>query len=80
MCLAVPAEIQHIQDDMATCRIGEETRIEASLMLLDEEVAPGDYLLIHAGFALQKLKPEEAEETLRLLRELADSEDGYASW
>jgi hydrogenase expression/formation protein HypC len=42
---------------------------EASLMMLNEEVAVGDYVLIHAGFAISRLDAEEAEETLELMRE-----------
>jgi hydrogenase expression/formation protein HypC len=42
---------------------------EASLMMLNEEVAVGDYVLIHAGFAISRLDAEEAQETLELMRE-----------
>ena len=42
---------------------------EASLMMLSEKVAVGDYVLIHAGFAISRLDAEEAEETLELMRE-----------
>lgn len=71
MCLAVPAEIIEIADDVATCRVGEgDTTVNASLMILDEEVALGDYLIIHAGFAIRKLHPEEARETLKILRDV----------
>ena len=44
---------------------------KASLMLLPEEAQLGDYVIIHAGFALHKVDPEEAQESLRLLREMA---------
>jgi hydrogenase assembly chaperone HypC/HupF len=71
MCLAVPAEIVEIKDDVATCRVGEgETTITASLMVLDDEVQPGDFLIIHAGFAIRKLDPAEARETLKVLRDV----------
>ena len=74
MCLAVPAEIIEIVDDVATCRVGEgDTTVHASLMILDEEVAPGDYLIIHAGFAIRKLHPEEARETLKILRDVIEA-------
>ncbi|MCF8085855.1 MAG: HypC/HybG/HupF family hydrogenase formation chaperone [Desulfohalobiaceae bacterium] len=81
MCLAVPAEIVSMENDMAICRVGGgETTVQASLLLLDEEAAVGDYLLIHAGFALRRLDPGEAEETLRLMREMADQEQSYLEW
>jgi hydrogenase expression/formation protein HypC len=71
MCLAVPAEVIEIADQVATCRVGEgETTVCASLMVLDDEVAIGDYLIIHAGFAIRKLDPAEAKETLKVLRDV----------
>lgn len=70
MCLAIPAEVIEIQDDMATVKVGEAIR-KASLMLLPESAAIGDYVIVHAGFALHKVDPIEAQESLRLLRELA---------
>jgi len=71
MCLAVPAEIIAIEDQVATCRIGEgDTTITASLMILDEEIKLGDFLIIHAGFAIRKLDPVEAQETLKILRDV----------
>jgi hydrogenase expression/formation protein HypC len=74
MCLAVPAEILEIKDGVATCRVGEGgTTIQASLMLLDAEPRLGDYLIIHAGFALRVLDPREAEESLKLLREVVQA-------
>lgn len=71
MCLAVPAEIIEIADQVATCRVGEgDTTVTASLMVLDEEIKLGDYLIIHAGFAIRKLDPVEAQQTLQILRDV----------
>ncbi len=71
MCLAVPAEIVKIENDVATCRVGEgDTMINASLMIMSEDVEIGDYLIIHAGFGIRKLDRGEAEETLKTLREV----------
>jgi hydrogenase expression/formation protein HypC len=69
MCLAIPAEIIQITDDMATVRVGEALR-KASLLLLPEPAQLGDYVIVHAGFALHKVDPVEAQESLRLLREM----------
>nr|WP_245994640.1 HypC/HybG/HupF family hydrogenase formation chaperone [Desulfosoma caldarium] len=55
---------------MATVKVGGAVR-KASLTLLPEQVSVGDYVIVHAGFALHKVDPREAEESLRLLRELA---------
>jgi len=70
MCLAIPAEVVQIEGDMATVRVGDALR-KACLMLLPEKADLGDYVIVHAGFALHKVDPAEAEESLRLLRELA---------
>jgi hydrogenase expression/formation protein HypC len=72
MCLAIPAEIIQIENETATIRVGDALR-KASLMLLPEEPQLGDYVIVHAGFALHKLDPAEAQESLRLLRELAQT-------
>ena len=48
---------------------------EASVMLLGEDVSIGDYVIIHAGFAISKLDEEYAEETIRLMREVYSEED-----
>ena len=69
MCLAIPARV--IDIDGSTARVSiEEVEYTASLLLLDN-VKPGDYVMLHAGFAIEKVDPEEAEETLRLLNEIA---------
>jgi hydrogenase expression/formation protein HypC len=66
-------QVTEVQDEvLAKCRVGEsETYVTASTLLLPEALNPGDYVIVHAGFALRKVEPEEAEETLRLLREIA---------
>jgi hydrogenase expression/formation protein HypC len=74
MCLAIPGEILQIEDGVGTVRIGESLR-KASLMLLPEEPKPGDYVIVHAGFALHVIDPAEAMETLRLINELASFAD-----
>jgi hydrogenase expression/formation protein HypC len=50
-------------------------RKEASVMLLGEEVAVGDYVIVHAGFAISRLDEAYAEETIRLMREVFSPED-----
>ena len=70
MCLAIPGEIVQIDDGVATVRIGEALR-KASLLLLPEPPNPGDYVIVHAGFALHVVDPAEALESIRLIREMA---------
>ncbi|GFO53636.1 hydrogenase assembly protein HypC [Geomonas sp. Red276] len=71
MCLAVPMKVVSVNDDMAVAEVDGVKR-EASLMMLGEEAKVGDYLLIHAGFAISKLDEQEALETLSLMRECLD--------
>jgi hydrogenase expression/formation protein HypC len=70
MCLAIPGEIVQIDDGVATVRIGEALR-KASLLLLPELPNPGDYVIVHAGFALHVVDPAEALESIRIIREMA---------
>lgn len=70
MCLAVPMRVVTIEGEMAICEI-DGVRREASLMMVDG-IAVNDYVLIHAGFAIERLDEDEAEETLRLMREVLD--------
>ena len=67
MCLAIPAKVLEIADVTARVEIGGNVR-EANLSLV-EGVNVGDYVMLHAGFAIAKYEPEEAERTLKLLRE-----------
>jgi len=73
MCLAIPSGIIEIRDNMATIDLGGIRR-EVSLLLLPEEASVGDYVLVHAGFAIQKIDKEAAEETLKLFEEIVKME------
>ncbi|MBK7000564.1 MAG: HypC/HybG/HupF family hydrogenase formation chaperone [Rhodoferax sp.] len=65
MCLAIPAQVLELRaPDMAVVDLAG-VRKEISVALLDT-VAPGDYVIVHVGFALSKLDPEEAANTLAL--------------
>jgi len=71
MCLAIPAKVISVDGSNAMVSI-EDVEYKASLLMLDD-VRPGDFVMLHAGFAIEKVDPEEAAETLRLLNEIADS-------
>jgi hydrogenase expression/formation protein HypC len=76
MCLAIPSRITDIERNVATIDVDGVKR-EASLLLL-EDAKVGDYVLVHAGFAIHKIDEEHALESLKLLREavaLLDQED-----
>ncbi|WP_319531242.1 HypC/HybG/HupF family hydrogenase formation chaperone [uncultured Cohaesibacter sp.] len=69
MCLAMPAEVVSIEEsgDMATVSL-EGVKKQISLALVDD-VSVGDFVLVHVGYALNKISPEEAEKTLSLMAE-----------
>jgi hydrogenase expression/formation protein HypC len=69
MCLSVPGKVVEIQDNMAKVEVGGVIR-EVSMDVCPE-VLVGEYVLIHTGFAIQKLDEKEALETLDLLRKMA---------
>nr|MBC8391209.1 HypC/HybG/HupF family hydrogenase formation chaperone [Deltaproteobacteria bacterium] len=67
MCLAIPSKIVAIKNSIATLDVDGVKR-EASLLLL-EDARVGDYVIVHAGFALHKIDETVAMETLKILRE-----------
>lgn len=70
MCLAIPARVTELlPDDMATVDAGGISK-RVSLALVDE-VALGDYVILHVGYALSRLDPDEAAKTLALFAEVA---------
>ena len=77
MCLAVPMKVVEIDGPVARVEEGGVRR-EARVDLIDG-VKVGDYVIVHAGVAIDRLEPEEALETLRLFEEmLGQASDGRA--
>jgi hydrogenase expression/formation protein HypC len=72
MCLAIPAKILDIKDSVAQVDFGKGVSREVNVMLVDAKV--GDYVLVHAGYAIQVLDENEAQETLRLWNEILEAE------
>jgi len=75
MCLAIPVEVKALREFDADVEISGVTRTIS--VQLTPEVKVGDFVLVHAGYAISVLEPEEAQETLRLFEELlaADGEE-----
>lgn len=71
MCLGVPGKILEIMGNTARVEVGGFLR-EISLDLCPD-VSPGEYVLIHTGFAIQKVDEEDAKETLALLQKMAEA-------
>ena len=74
MCLGVPMQVVNIDGTDIVAEIDGVKR-EASLMILDDEVMVGDFVIVHAGFAISKLDEQEARETLAMMREVFRQED-----
>ena len=74
MCLGVPMQVVSIDGTDIVAEIDGVKR-EASLMILDDEVSVGDFVIVHAGFAISKLDEDEARETLQMMREVFRQED-----
>lgn len=70
MCLAVPMMLTEIEGEWGVASLGG-TRVTVNLSLLDD-VKVGDYVLVHAGFAIQTVDEEEAEKTLKILNIMMD--------
>lgn len=71
MCWAIPVQITEINDDLGRVELSGTER-QVGLQLLDDPQV-GDWVLVHAGFAIQKLDEQEAKETLQLWDEMAES-------
>ena len=75
MCLAIPVQVVELQGEtMARVRVGNrQTFLTTSTMRLPEQPKLGDYLIVHAGFAMHSLTEEEAQSSLAAFRELAEA-------
>lgn len=75
MCLAIPGKVVEIESnkDHAIVDYGEGTKRKANISLVDVKI--GDYVLVHAGFAIEVLNKKEARETIALFREMLSFEE-----
>ena len=70
MCLAIPAKVLEVNGDVAKVDFGHGVAREVNVMLVDACV--GEYVLVHAGYAIETLDQDAAEESLKVWRELLD--------
>jgi hydrogenase expression/formation protein HypC len=73
MCLAIPAKVLEI-DENRQARVDIVGNTHEANLLLVPEAEVGDYVLLHAGFAIAKVEEDEAMETLSILEQIANSE------
>ncbi len=76
MCLAIPARIVEVHGDAAKVDFGEGVLRDVNVALVKANV--DDYVLVHAGYAIQVLSREEAQQTLQLWEEILNMEDSRA--
>ncbi|WFU51987.1 HypC/HybG/HupF family hydrogenase formation chaperone [Sinorhizobium terangae] len=70
MCLAIPVEVREVlPDEMARVTLDGVSKMISTALI--DDVRPGDYVILHVGYALTKINPEEAERTLALIQEAA---------
>lgn len=70
MCLAIPMRIRSIDDYQCVCEARGIEREVSLFMLQGEQLAPGDHVLVHVGYAIQKVSPERAAESWQLFDEM----------
>jgi hydrogenase expression/formation protein HypC len=71
MCLGIPAKVISVEENKQGKIDYLGTRVKTNFALL-EDVKPGDWVIVHAGFAISKLNEQEAKETLELIREYTE--------
>jgi hydrogenase expression/formation protein HypC len=70
VCLAIPAKVLEIDGDVAKVDFGQGVAREVNVMLVDAKV--GEYVLVHAGYAIEKMDQKAAEESLNTWREVLE--------
>ncbi|MEI7538212.1 MAG: HypC/HybG/HupF family hydrogenase formation chaperone [Comamonadaceae bacterium] len=80
MCLAAPSRVLEVHDGMALTECFGQRR-QVSLLLLEEDVVVGDYVLIQAGgFAFERVEPQRARESLALMEKLMAEDSDARKW
>ena len=80
MCLAVPMEVMAVDSYMARCSARDIERDVSLFLLQDEPIAAGDFVMVHVGYAIQKMTPQQARSAWELFDEMlaAEGAAGYA--
>ena len=78
MCLAVPMQVRSINGFQCTCEARGIEREVSLFMLQDEDISPGDHVLVHVGYAIQKVSEDEASSTWELFDDILAAEQTHA--
>ena len=81
MCLGVPGKVLRVDPNAVGMTMGQVSFggiVKEVCLAYTPEVQPGDYVLVHVGFAISRLDPEEAARTYEILMELAGTEEGFS--
>ena len=74
MCLGIPMQIKEINGYMARCEARGVEREVSLFMLQHEAVAPGDFVVVHVGYAIEKVSPQDARSTWELYDQMLEAE------
>jgi hydrogenase expression/formation protein HypC len=74
MCVAVPTKVVSVEDEMAVVDVSGARRA-VSLLLMEDKINVGDYVLVHAGFAIRKIDEDYAKETLELFNKMFGTQE-----
>ena len=75
MCLAVPMQVQAVSGFLARCEAKGIEREVSLFMLQGEPIAPGDFVLVHVGYAIQKIDPQAARSAWQVLDQILAAEN-----
>lgn len=75
MCLGIPMQVKSIDQFQAVCEAKGIERDVSLFMLQDHTIAPGDYVVVHAGYAIQKITPQEARSAWEVYDQMLAAED-----
>ena len=70
MCLAIPMQVMEIDEFVARCEAKGVERDVSLFMMQGEDVKPGDFVMVHVGYAIQKVSPEDAQNSWELFDEI----------
>ena len=76
MCLAIPMEVKKIDEFVARCEAKGVERDVSLFMMQGEDVQPGDFVMVHVGYAIQKVSPQDARSAWELFDEILASTEG----